>query len=120
MTTPLAVAATVAAALLVVVGLASTLARRRTGVVHLVLAGVLEAVLLVQAVVAAGRLLGGYRLPETAAFLGYLAGVVLLPVAGVLWSRTERTRWAGTVLAVAAAVAVVMVWRLVQLWNAGA
>jgi hypothetical protein len=44
--------------------------------------------------------------------------VVLVPVAGVLWSRTERSRWAGTVLAVAAAVAGVMVWRLVRLWDA--
>jgi hypothetical protein len=119
-TTPLAVAATVAAALLVVVGVVSTLARRRTGVVHLAVAGLLELLLVVQAVVAVGRLLGGYRPPETAAFLGYLAGVVLLPVAGVLWARTERTRWAGTVLAVAAAVVIVMIWRLVQLWDAGA
>ena len=30
----------------------------------------------------------------------------------------ERTRWAGTVLAVAAAVVAVMVWRLLQLWEA--
>jgi hypothetical protein len=45
--------------------------------------------------------------------------VVLVPVAGVLWSRTEPSRWGGTVLAVSAAVAAVMVWRLVQLWGAG-
>jgi hypothetical protein len=44
--------------------------------------------------------------------------VLLVPVAGVLWSRTERTRWAGTVLAVAALVVAVMVWRLLQLWEA--
>jgi hypothetical protein len=36
----------------------------------------------------------------------------------VLWSRTEPTRWAGTVLAVAALVVSVMVWRLLQLWEA--
>ena len=63
-------------------------------------------------------LIGGHRPPETAAFLGYLVGVVLVPVAGLLWARTEPTRWAGTVLAIAALVVVVMVWRLVQLWNA--
>jgi hypothetical protein len=44
--------------------------------------------------------------------------VVLVPVAGVLWARTEQTRWAGTVLAVAGAVVGVMVWRLLQLWEA--
>ena len=43
---------------------------------------------------------------------------MLVPVAGVLWARTEQTRWAGTVLAVAGAVVAVMAWRLLQLWEA--
>jgi hypothetical protein len=110
--------ATVAGVLVALAGLASTLARRRIGLVHLAGAAVLEVVLLVQAVVAGTALSGGERPPETATFLGYLGGAVLLPVAGVLWSRTEPSRWAGTVLAVASLVTVVMVWRLVQLWEA--
>lgn len=118
MTTPLAVLATVVAVLLAAVGMVSTAAGRRIGQLHLLGTAVLEAVLLVQAVVAVVALLGGHRPPETAAFLGYLIGVVLAPVAGLLWARSEPTRWAGTVLAVAALVVVVMVWRLVQLWNA--
>ena len=118
MTTPLAVVATVVAALLAAAGLVSTAAGRRIGQLHLGVAALLEAVLVVQAVVALVALAGGSRPPETAAFLGYLAGVVLLPVAGVLWARSEPTRWAGTVIAVAALVVIVMVWRLVQLWNA--
>jgi hypothetical protein len=117
-TTPLAVVASVVAGVLVVTGLVSTAAGRRIGQLHLGVAALLEAVLVVQAVVALVALTGGHRPPETAAFLGYLAGVVLLPVAGVLWARSEPTRWAGTVIAVAALVVVVMVWRLVQLWNA--
>jgi hypothetical protein len=108
------------AAVVVLLGVAATVARRRIGIVHLVAAGVLEAVLVVQAVIAAVALVGGTRPPETATFLGYLAGVLVVPVAGALWARSEPTRWAGTVLAVAALVAGVMVWRLVQLWNAGA
>jgi hypothetical protein len=107
------------AAVVVVLGLLSTATRRRIGAAHLVAAGVLEAVLLVQAVVAVVALVNGPRPPETATFVGYLAGVLLVPVAGALWARTEPTRWAGTVLAVAALVAGVMVWRLVELWNAG-
>ncbi|WP_091368603.1 hypothetical protein [Geodermatophilus telluris] len=110
--------ATTVAALVALAGLASTAARRRIGLVHLAGAAVLEVLLLVQAVVAAVALAGGQRPPETATFVGYLAGVVLLPVAGVLWSRTEPSRWAGTVLAVASLVTLVMVWRLVQLWEA--
>lgn len=107
------------AALVVVLGLGSTLARRRIGAVHLVAAGVLEAVLLVTAGVAVAALLGGHRPAQTPTFLGYLAGVLVVPVAGAFWARTEPTRWAGTVLAVAAVVAGIMVWRLLQLWGTG-
>jgi hypothetical protein len=114
----LVVTATVLAVALVGLGLASTVAGRRTGLLHLAGAGLLEAVLLVQAVVVVVALAGGQRPPETATFLGYLVGVVLVPVLGVLWSRTEPSRWAGTVVAVAAAVVAVMVWRLLQLWQA--
>jgi len=116
--TALAVVATVAAVLLAVLGFASTLARRRIGSLHLAGAALLEVVLLVQVAVGLAGLAGGHRPTETAAFLGYLGGVVLVPVAGVLWARTESTRWAGTVIAVAALVVAVMAWRIVQLWNA--
>ena len=102
---------------IVLAGLASTLARRRVGLVHLVLAAVLEAVLLVQAVIALAGL-DDDTPADAPTFLGYLSGVVLIPVAGVLWARTEVTRWAGTVLAVAGATAGVMVWRLLELWEA--
>ena len=118
MTTFLVWAITTVAVLLAALGVASTLARRRIGLLHLVVAGVLEALLLVQAVIALIAMAGGTTPPETATFLGYLAGVVLVPVAGSLWARAERTRWAGTVMAVAAAVVAVMVWRLLQLWEA--
>jgi hypothetical protein len=116
-TLPLVVASTVVAGLLVIAGLASTLARRRIGLVHLALAGVLEALLLVQAGIALATM-DGDTPADTPTFLGYLSGVVLIPVAGVLWARTEVTRWAGTVLAVAGASVGVMVWRLLELWEA--
>jgi hypothetical protein len=93
---------TVVAALVALLGVLSTLARRRIGLVHL----------------AAAALAGGHRPEETATFVSYLIGVVLVPVAGVLWARAERTRWAGTVLAVAGVVVGVMTWRLLQLWEA--
>lgn len=119
MTPVLAGIATGAAVLCAVLGLASTLARRRIGVVHLAAAGLLEVAVIVQAVVAVVALVGGTHLPETATFLGYLVGVLIIPVAGALWARAEPTRWAGTVLAVAALVTAVMLWRLVQLWDPG-
>jgi hypothetical protein len=116
--TLLVTTATVVALLVTALGVASTLARRRIGLLHLAGTALLEAVLLVQAGAAVVALLRGHRPEETATFLGYLAGVVLLPVAGVLWARTEPSRWAGTVLAVAALAVAVMVWRLLQLWEA--
>lgn len=117
MTTPLVTAITVVAVLLALLGVASTLARRRIGLVHLAGAALLEALLLVQAALVAVAMAGGERPGDTPTFLGYLFGVVLVPVAGVLWARSEQTRWAGTVIAVAAATVGVMGWRLLQLWE---
>jgi hypothetical protein len=111
-------AITVVAVALTLLGLASTVARRRIGLVHLAVTALLEALLVVQAAVVAVAMAGGERPADTPTFLGYLSGVVLVPVAGALWARSEQTRWAGTVIAVAAAVVGVMVWRLLQLWEA--
>jgi hypothetical protein len=114
----LVVAITGVAVLLMLLGAVSTVARRRIGLVHLVVAGLLEALLLVQAVLAVVAMAAGDTPADTPTFLGYLGGVVLVPVAGTLWARSERTRWAGTVIAVAGAVVAVMAWRLLQLWEA--
>ena len=118
MNAALVVAITGVAVLLVLLGAVSTVARRRIGLVHLVVAGLLEALLLVQAVLAVVAMAAGDTPADTPTFLGYLGGVVLVPVAGTLWARSERTRWAGTVIAVAGAVVAVMAWRLLQLWEA--
>lgn len=117
MSTPLVVVATVLAVAVLLLGGLSTLLRRRIGQAHLVGAAALELVLVVQAVVAGVELAGGHRPVELTTFLAYLGTVLLLPVAGVLWARSEPTRWAGTVLGVAAAAVAVMVWRLLQLWQ---
>ena len=118
MSTALAWTVTALALLLAVVGAASTLARRRMGLIHWIVVGLLEAALLVQAVVAVVRLAGGHKVAETATFYGYLIGILLVPVIGAGWAWTERTKWAGTQLAVAGLAVAVMVWRLVQLWVA--
>jgi hypothetical protein len=109
--------ATAVALVLAVLGGLSTLAGRRIGLAHWIGSGVLEAVLLVQAVVAVVGLTGGHRLTQTATFYGYLAGVLVVPVIGLLWAWSERTRWAGTQVAVAALATAIMVWRLVQVWG---
>jgi hypothetical protein len=117
-TLALVVVITVVGVIVAALGIAGTLAGRRIGQIHVIAAGALEAVLLIQAVVAVVELTHGHRPPELATFLSYLIAVLLVPVAGLLWARSEPTKWAGTVLAVAAAVAAVMGWRLLQLWQA--
>ena len=117
MSTVLVVIATVLAVGVAVLGALSTLLRRRIGQAHLAGAGALELVLVVQAVLAGVALAGGHRPVELPTFLAYLSTVLLLPVGGVLWARSEPTRWAGTVLGVAAAAVAVMLWRLLQLWE---
>ena len=118
MTPSLVVAATAVSAAVTVLGLASTVAGRRIGLTHLAGAGLLEVLLLVQAGAAAVAMAGGTTPEDTPTFVAYLVGVLLIPVAGVLWARSEHTRWAGSVLAVASAAVGVMVWRLLQLWEA--
>jgi hypothetical protein len=117
-TPALVVVITVIGLVIAVLGIAGTLAGRRIGLVHVAATALLEAVLLLQAVVAVVALTHGHRPTELATFLSYLIAVLLVPVAGLLWARSEPTKWAGTVLAVAAAVAAVMGWRLLQLWQA--
>lgn len=117
MSTPLVVAATVVAVVLAALGGLSTALRRRIGAAHLAAAGLLELLLVVQAVIAALAVAGGQRPAEFATFVAYLGSVVLLPLAGVLWARSEPTRWAGTVLSVAALAVAVMLWRLLNLWQ---
>ena len=114
----LVVVTTVVALVLAALGLAATFARRRIGLVHVAGALLLEALLILQTVLVSIALLGGVRPEDVATFLSYLVGVLLVPVAGLLWARTEPTRWAGTVIAVAGAAVAVMVWRLLKLWEA--
>jgi hypothetical protein len=114
----LVVVTTVVAVLLVLVGLAATAARRRIGLVHVAGALLLEALLVLHAVLVSVALVGGERPEDAPTFISYLVGVLLVPVAGLLWARTERTRWAGTIIAIAGGTVAVMVWRLLQLWEA--
>lgn len=114
----LVVGTTAVALLLAVLGLASTLARRRIGLVHVVGTLLLEALLVVQAVLVGIAWAGGERPADAPTFVSYLAAVLLVPVAGLLWARSEPSRWAGTVVAVAGATVAVMSWRLLRLWEA--
>jgi hypothetical protein len=84
---------------------------------HLVGLALVEAVLLVQTVVAMGKMFTGDRPDGLATFVGYLLVAVLIPPVAVLFGWAERTRWGSGVIAVACLVIPAMVIRLQQVWH---
>nr|WP_216077787.1 hypothetical protein [Isoptericola sediminis] len=81
-------------------------------------AAAVEAVLLVQAVVAAIQQAGGHAV-DGPLFWGYLlTAAMLLPLAA-LWAFAERTKWSSVVLCVAALTVAFLEWRLWVIWEAG-
>jgi hypothetical protein len=116
----LVVAVLVATGALAVFGLVWTVLGRHPGRELRIATGAVEALLLVQAVIAALRVFGGVRLPEQGTFLIYLVvSVCVLPIGLQFAGAEPTTRWGGTVVAVAAIATGVAVWRLQGLWAAG-
>ncbi len=113
---PLAVL--VAALALALSGWAALRALRDQPVIwrQLLAGGVVEAVLVVQAVVAAVLSITGDGAAEPPTFWGYLITTMLvLPVAGA-WAFAERTRWSSVVLLVAGLTVAFLQLRMVQVW----
>lgn len=82
------------------------------------LAGACEVAIVVQLVVGIATADSGDSHMSKGLFIAYLVGLVfVLPAAG-FWAIAERTtRWGTGVLLVAALGLLVMVFRLLQLWN---
>ena len=116
MITPLAYAVAALALVSMGWGLVTAVLDKPPGKAQLLYAAGLEVVVLVQSVVALVRLVGGFRPAETATTIGYLIGILVLVPVAFLWANTERTRFSGVVLAVAAAAVAAMTFRLVVLW----
>ncbi len=93
--------------------------RRPTTEAQMVGAIVLEAALLVQAVIAVIRLIGGAQLDEPVTFVAYSVGILLPLPLGFYLAREERTRWGSLSLCFTAVVVAVMTLRLMQLWGVG-
>ena len=77
-----------------------------------------EALLVVQVVVAIIAPLAGN--PPTGDLLEYwvyLVSAVLLPVGAVLWALMERSRWSTVILGVAAIAIAIMLWRMQVIWT---
>jgi tryptophan-rich sensory protein len=110
----------VATGALAVFGVVLTILNRPPDRTMRLAVGAVEALLVVQAAIAATRVFSGVTLPETMTFLIYLVvSVCVLPIA-TQFATAEPTRWGGTVIAVGAIATLVAVVRLQGLWLAGA
>lgn len=106
----------VLAGLSVVWGLLTAALDKPPGKAQLLFAGAVELVVLLQSVIALIGLVSGFRPAELATTIGYLIGIVVLIPVAWLWANSERTRYSGVVLAVAAAAVAAMTFRLLVLW----
>ncbi|HEY3437374.1 MAG TPA: hypothetical protein VGK35_06775, partial [Actinotalea sp.] len=84
---------------------------------QLIAGAVVEALLVVEVVVAAVLMGQGGRPHDLVTFWGYLISVLaLLPVAAG-WAFAERTRWSSVVLLVVALTEAFLQYRLLQVWG---
>ena len=97
-------------------GLLTAVLDKPPGKAQLLYAAGLELVVVVQSVIALVRLGAGFRPVELATTIGYLIGVMVLVPVAWFWANTERTRFSGVVLAIAAAAVAAMTFRLIVLW----
>lgn len=102
---------------LVVVAAQLALRGRDLQLVPLVLVGVVQVLLVVQAVVVVTRLLLGDRPQSTVIVVAYLIGVLLVPAVGALWALGDRSRWGNAVLVVTGLASATMTVRLWDLWH---
>jgi hypothetical protein len=116
----LAYAVMVLAGASVVWGIVTTVADKPPGKAQLLFAAAGWLVTVVQSVTAGVRLAAGFRPQSPATLIGYLIGVVLLVPVAWFWANTERTRYSGLVLAVAALAVLAMTLRLLSLWTPAA
>ncbi|MBP2418120.1 hypothetical protein ACFFOM_09040 [Microlunatus capsulatus] len=98
-------------------GLLTAVLDKPPGKAQLLFAAGVWVVTAVQSVIGLVRVAGGYRPVETATTIGYLLAILVLIPLAWFWANTERTRWSGVVLAVAALSVLAMTLRLLQLWT---
>lgn len=114
---PLAVVLLVLTGALAVFGIVTTVLGKPAERPHVLAVGVVEALLVAQALIGAARVFSGTHPEETSTFLIYLlVSVTVLPL-GLQFARAEPTRWGGAVIAVAAIAIGVVVLRLLSLWG---
>ncbi|MFV0461235.1 MAG: hypothetical protein ACK5MT_20980 [Actinomycetales bacterium] len=120
MITWLAGALVVANLVLAAWSLVAAIRAARPSTAQLVTAAVIEVALIIQAVIGVVLMVRRGEAIDGFTFVGYHVTAVAVLVAGAFWGIADRSRWGNGVFAIAAATEVVLILRLVQIWNAGA
>lgn len=84
---------------------------------QLLAAAVIEALLVVQVVVALVSVAAGTGPADAVTFWGYLVTTLLVLPFAAAWAFAERTRWSSVVLLVAAVTVAFLQYRTVQVWT---
>ena len=105
------------AAVATIWGVVTAVSNKPPGKAQLLFAAGVEVVTVVQSIIAGAKLAAGFRPVELATTIGYLICIVILIPIAWLWANTERTRFSGIVLAVAALGVLAMTLRLLVLWT---
>lgn len=101
-------------------GIVTAIANRAPGQAQLLCAALLELVIVVQSVIGLVKIAAGFRPVAMATTVGYLIAIVILMPVAWFWANTERTRFSGVVLAIAAISVGAMTLRLIVLWDPAA
>ena len=102
-------------------GLITAMADKPPGAKQLIFAAFVELVTVVQSLIAAVKLVLGFRPTELATTIGYLIVIVIWIPCAWFWANSERTRFSGVVMAVAALAVLGMTLRLLlTLWTTAA
>ena len=99
-------------------GFAAAALHRAPGRALFLAGGVVSVLVLVQAVVAVARIVGGSEV-QAALFVGYLLTALMLEPAAIYLARLEPTRWGSVILAAGGLVLAPLVLRLLQIWRLG-
>ena len=113
----LAYSVVILAGIAMIWGLITAVANKPPGKAQLLFAAFLELIVVAQSLIAGFGLVTGFRPAELATTIGYLIGIVIMIPVAWLWANSERTRFSGVVLAVAALAVLGMTLRLLELWT---
>ncbi len=101
-------------------GLITAIADRPPGAKQLIFAALVELVTVVQSLIGAAQLILGFRPVEPVTTIGYLIVIIIWIPLAWFWANSERTRFSGVVMAVAALSVLGMTLRLLTLWTTAA